>query len=663
MGDETKFNARMERLGKEISLMKAKQTDLSQTFDNSLSKQTFLETQNKNIEKTLERHTDEVQKVTMVEKNVEELSQKIEGNSKLYERSIEECHKKIDRTELDDLKNGMEKERCKINYFQDKISNIAKSVEGVKIETNNMRDKFCADIEGHNVTLKSVEKLIAKQSSQISENTTALKGITLDSIGKIKDVANNCAQVEMNIRSIRDKSILFDNDLKQIKDQISQMKYENGNNQQELQESSEKDVMKLLKKKDEEVKAANEGIQSIKKKVHQNKLDLNNIKEDKRTKEGENEERQSSLEQNLLDVRSYVESMLNETNKQLTGIAIDVENANLKISKCASDIGEVFHKHADHTGDFTFVIKSLEEKMNDLQEFGNIKQGEFLEKILELRSTFVDSQSEFVNKLTLSNESISKLREESILKIDKLENQMKKTCDANTVNLSKATQSINEIQTKSNPEINDIIGKLDAFTADHERTKADIKKCTEEGRDNNTKVSADIVCLQKVKESQQNTLKTVSENLAKIDKEAKKKVKEDGEKVSDFKADIEKSHKIGETFKKELDTRMESLRKSLIEMIGLNKLKATKDDLESVMSDSMKSKNSTSPEMESRFAALKKDVDHVKNELKIGDLESFKSVVNHTNETHNKLISSMQKNVDLFICEKTILESQTAVLA
>ena len=40
--DETKFNARMERLGKEISLMKAKQTDLSQTFDNSLSKQTIL---------------------------------------------------------------------------------------------------------------------------------------------------------------------------------------------------------------------------------------------------------------------------------------------------------------------------------------------------------------------------------------------------------------------------------------------------------------------------------------------------------------------------------------------------------------------------------------------------------------------------------------------
>ena len=79
-----------------------------------------------------------MQKVTIVKRNVDELSQKIDANSKLYESSIEEWHKKIDRTELDEIRNGMEKERCKINYFQDKISNIAKSVEGVKIETNNM---------------------------------------------------------------------------------------------------------------------------------------------------------------------------------------------------------------------------------------------------------------------------------------------------------------------------------------------------------------------------------------------------------------------------------------------------------------------------------------------------------------------------------------------
>merc|ERR1711936_190281 len=311
--DEIKFNARMERLGKEISLMKAEQTEFSQNFENSQSKQTFLETQNNNISRTLEKHQDEVQKVTMVERNLDELSQKIEANSKLYENAIEECHKKIDKTEMDDLRNGMEKERCKINYFQDKISNIAKSVEGVKIENNNMRDKFCADIESHDLNIKSIEKLIEKQATTITENSNALKGITNDSIGKIKDVANNCVQVEMNIRSIRDKSILFDNDLKQIKDQITQIKHENTNQQQTF----EKDILKIVKQKDDDVKAVHEGIQNIKKKVQANTTDLNNFKEDKRTKEGENEERQLSLEQNLSDVRGYMETMLNETNKQV----------------------------------------------------------------------------------------------------------------------------------------------------------------------------------------------------------------------------------------------------------------------------------------------------------------------------------------------------------
>ena len=37
--DESKFITRMERLGKEISLMKTKQTELSQCYENSMSKQ------------------------------------------------------------------------------------------------------------------------------------------------------------------------------------------------------------------------------------------------------------------------------------------------------------------------------------------------------------------------------------------------------------------------------------------------------------------------------------------------------------------------------------------------------------------------------------------------------------------------------------------------
>jgi len=688
--DETKFNARMDRLGREISLMKAKQNELSETFESSLSKQTFLETQNKNISRTLEKQHVEVQKVTMVERSLEELSQKIEANSKLYDSAVEECQKKIDKTEMDDLRNGMEKERCKINYFQDKISNIAKSVDGVKIETNNMRDKFCADIESHDENIKSIENLIEKQSTKVSENSNALKGITLDAIGKIKEVANNCIQVEMNIRSIRDKSILFDNDLKQIKDQISQVKYENGNQQQTF----EKEVLDLVKQKDEEIKAFNDGIKNVKKKLQSNTSDLNNFKEDKRTKEGENEERQLSLEQNLSDVRGYVENILNETNKQLTNISVDVDNANLKISKCTSDIGEVFHKHANHTGDFTFVIKNLEEKLKDVQEYGNILQKEYLEKILELRSSFVSNQTEVVNKLHLSNESVTKLREESSSKIEKLENQMKKNLDMNNVNINKINQNFNEIKSKSHPEINDIIVKLNSFKADNEYAKEDIKKCVEEGKEQYNKVTADIACLQKAEESQDNTLKNLIENLAKADKDMKGKIKEDNDKVIEFKANLEKSNKIGDSLRKELDTRMENLRKNLVEMIGLNelktseldenlkatndivndikivqnnvqmnidnKLKATKDSFETVISDSMKTK--TSSDMELKYTTLKKEIDHIKNDFRISDLESFKNVVNNTTETHNKLISSMQKTVDLIICEKTILESQTAVL-
>merc|ERR1712061_190961 len=65
---------------------------------------------------------------------------------------------------------------------------------------------------------------------------------------------------------------------------------------------------------------------------------------------------------------------------------------------------------------------------------------------------------------------------------------------------------------------------------------------------------------------------------------------------------------------------------------------------------------------ESKVMLLKKELDHLKTELKNADLEAFKNTVNNTNETHNKLISAVQKSVDLIICEKTILESQTAVV-
>merc|ERR1712141_648783 len=87
---------------------------------------------------------------TSIEQNtIKKLDGKVDTLEGNIEKSITETHQKVEKMELDELKNGIEKERSKINYFQDKISNIAKSVDGVKIEVNNMRDKFCSDIECH----------------------------------------------------------------------------------------------------------------------------------------------------------------------------------------------------------------------------------------------------------------------------------------------------------------------------------------------------------------------------------------------------------------------------------------------------------------------------------------------------------------------------------
>ena len=54
-----------------------------------------------------------------------------------------------------------------------------------------MRDKFCSDIENHSEMLKSVKE----QEKKIAENSQALKGITTESMGKLKEMVNNCMQL------------------------------------------------------------------------------------------------------------------------------------------------------------------------------------------------------------------------------------------------------------------------------------------------------------------------------------------------------------------------------------------------------------------------------------------------------------------------------------
>ena len=136
--DESKFNLRMERLGKEISLVKSKQAEQTQQYDNSALRQTSIEQQTTNILKTLDKQQKDVLKISNIENTIKKLDGKVDTLEGNIEKSITETHQKVEKMELDELKNGIEKERSKINYFQDKISNIAKSVDGVKIEVNNM---------------------------------------------------------------------------------------------------------------------------------------------------------------------------------------------------------------------------------------------------------------------------------------------------------------------------------------------------------------------------------------------------------------------------------------------------------------------------------------------------------------------------------------------
>ena len=61
-------------------------------------------------------------------------------------------------------------------------------------------DRFCSDIENQGKDLKELKSVLVNQEKQVQENSRTLKDITKDSIGKIKEVATNCIQIEKNIR-------------------------------------------------------------------------------------------------------------------------------------------------------------------------------------------------------------------------------------------------------------------------------------------------------------------------------------------------------------------------------------------------------------------------------------------------------------------------------
>ena len=61
------------------------------------------------------------------------------------------------------------------------------------------------------------------------------------------------------------------------------------------------------------------------------------------------------------------------------------------------ELEEIVGKHENHTGDYTFVVKSLENKMKELREYTESKQLDAVERLLELRKEFVDKHSDFLD--------------------------------------------------------------------------------------------------------------------------------------------------------------------------------------------------------------------------------------------------------------------------
>ena len=154
--DENKVNLRMERLGKELSLVKQKQTDQTQQYDNFALRQTSMEQQTSNILKSLDKQQKDVLKIATCENEIKKLEDKVKTTNSLTAQLKNEFNQKADKNDVEEVKNALEKEKTevkvalvaldkeksKVTYFQDKISNIAKSVDGVKIEINNMSKYF-----------------------------------------------------------------------------------------------------------------------------------------------------------------------------------------------------------------------------------------------------------------------------------------------------------------------------------------------------------------------------------------------------------------------------------------------------------------------------------------------------------------------------------------
>jgi hypothetical protein len=445
----------------------------------------------------------------------------------------------------------------------------------------------------------------------------------------------------------------------------------------------------MMKEKGDEVKRLVEDIESMKKKVQLNVMELGNIKEDKRTKEGESDERQMSLEQNLLDVRAYVEQMLQETNKQLAGVAGEVQAADRKLTRCAADITEVAARQEKGQGSSGQAVAGLEVTVRELQEQEVMRRVEWAGELLELRGNQADSKAELLGKVETAGEWVASLRKETTSGLERLEGLVGRAGEAGReAGERKAGAGLQGLE----GQLRGLEGRLQGLEGGQRDGRAEGQACS----DSLGRVHLKVDGLVAAEESRAAQVRSVKEALAKVEKEGLARRAEEGDRLAKVKEELEGKVKSGEAASKEVDNRVENMRKNMIEMIGVNemktseienkvrqteenvtnmkvvtsnnavivdnKLKAAKDDFETLLNDKLCTKSGSTLDLEKVTVGLRKEIDQVKTDLRNNDLESFKNIVNSTNDTHNKLISSIQKNVDQIIREKGQQEGQTGAL-
>jgi len=684
--DESRLTARIDRLGREITSLKSKQQELSTNVEHMNNTQSHSpEVEKNNLRKVLSEQDEQHNKITKFQQSIDKLNSKTEETRKYVEDIEHRLNSKMECTALDDLKTGMEKERCKIQYFQDKILNIAKSVEAVKMENNTMRDRFCTDIENHDQEIGRLNTALERQAKEVAGNSLALRDITTESIGKIKEVAANSLQIEKNIRSINEKSVLFDNSLKEMHDQIWQNQY-----QAEQEGRTIRDQIQRIKTDRPPGSSSNlseDDITHVKGAVKTMEQDLKNLIHNKNTKDLEDEERRLSMEGSLLDLRNYVETGLFEANSQLGGIAGELDSALDKISKCEKDMTEMEERADSRQTSTGLTVGKLEANFKQLTDQVETEQRRAGERVVEeFDRQWAQKGEPLINRLARHDTMLTQL-EDGLQQVkgdgagggglEQLGAEMEEWRTECGQQVEKLTTWQEEASRRYSARFVQMenkqagvgaeLGKLQTLYEEGSariQTTLDLASSRLDGVEQS---QADLNnCVQNLHSTQQTEDKHWREGQAKTRKET------DG-------------------LRQEIESRLENNRKTNVEMIGALEIKMTEmedrfkdtdlrvDNLKVVENnhaisvekkmdgvryrlDSMdttldKLKSITSERTKDGLMDMKKKLDCLAGDLVNYDIDSFKNIVNSTNETQNKLIHSMQKSMESVVKDNTKLDT------